>query len=179
MIDVNNRHDVAAAVESNAKQILKHRTLVRIKLIQYGEFADILKIKYNNNEKEINKNHNYEFDRVVSLGLKQWGKEDIGYEIIHIGKPADKRILKQLGKIAYELKLISTYPKLDAIVLPTILNKSLGDMDPRTKKKYRETILYYCNIDEEIIKRCTDSRLGQLDVSGFVKRVPRQYVVGC
>ncbi len=174
----NGNCNVAAAVVSGTKQITELRTCKNIRLIHNKEFSEILKIKYNNNEQEINRNHDYELDHVISLGLKQWAKEETGYEIIHNGKSADKRVLKQLGKIAYELFMIYTYPKVDAAALPVILNKSLGNVDNRTKGKYRKTILYYCNIDDKIIENCTDSRLGTLDVSGFVRKVPREYMTG-
>ncbi len=175
---MDSQHDAAVAVATGPKQITELRTHKSIRLDHYMEFSEILRIKYNNNEREINKNEDYDFDRVIALGLNQWKKEEIGYEIIHAGKKADKRVLKKLGRIAHELFMINTYPKLDATVLSAILNKALGNMDPRPKKDYRKTVLNYCNIDEEIIDRCSDSRLGELDVSRFVKRVPRQYMKG-
>ena len=174
----NSNYDVAVATASGTKQITELRTWKNIRLVHYKEFSEILRIKYNNNELEINKNHDYELDRVIVLGLQEWSKEETGYEIIHNDKSADKRVLKKLGRIAHELLMIDTYPKVDAAVLPVILNKALGNMDPRPKKDYRKTILYYCNIDDEIIERCTDSRLGELDVSRFVRRVPREYMTG-
>lgn len=169
-----NEKDVAAAVVApHATQISELRTCKKIKLSHYIEFSEILKIKYSNNEEDINNNEEYEFDHVISLGLEQWKKEETGYEIIHDGKKADKRILKKLGKISREFLQINTYPKVIAIALPAILNKALGDMDPRSMKKYRKTVLNYCNIDEDSIEKCSDSRLGELDVSSFVRRVPR------
>lgn len=177
-MDNNSKHDVAAAVATGPKQISELRTWKNVRLDHYKEFCDTLRLKYNNNDEERHKNHDFELDCVIALGLKEWAKDETGYEIIHNGKPADKRVLKKLGRIAHELFMINTYPKVDAVALPVILNKALGNMDPRPKKDYRKTILYYCNIDEEIIDRCSDSRLGELDVSRFVKRVPRQYMKG-
>jgi len=177
-MDDNSQHNVAAAVASGPKQITELRTWKSIRLDHYKEFCDILRLKYNNNEEEINKNHDYEFDRVITLGLEEWAKEETGYEIIHNGKPADKRVLQKLGRIAYELLLINTYPKVDANALTAILNKALGVTDKRTTRQYRKTILDYCNFDEQIIERCSDSRLGELDVSRFVRRVPREYMKG-
>jgi len=78
-----------------------------------------------------------------------------------------------MGKIAREFLKLNTYPKVNPITLPVILNKALGNIDPRSMKKYRKTLLYYCNIDEDIIDKCSNSRLGELDVSSFVRRVPR------
>ena len=169
-----NDKDVATAVAApRATQISELKTYKKIKLSHQTEFSEILKIKYHNNEEDINKNEEYEFDHVFSLGLEQWKKEETGYEIIHDGKKADKRVLKKLRKIAKELLKINTYPKVNAIALPVILNQALGNMERRSLNKYRKTILYYCNIDEDIIDKCSDSRLGELDVSGFVRRVPR------
>ena len=174
---MNENNDVAA-VAPDAKQITELRTYKSIRLDHYKEFSEILKIKYNNNEVEINQNEEYDFDKVVYLGLTAWKNEETGYEITHDGKKADKRVLKKLGRIAYELLMINTYPKVDATALPVILNKALGVMDKRSRKEYRKTLLYYCNIDEDVIDRCSDSRLGELDVSRFVKRVPRTYMKG-
>ncbi len=174
---MNEKDDDDVAVASGSKQITELRTWKNIRLDHYKEFSDILRLKYDNNEKEINKNEEYEFDRVISLGLAKWTKEETGYEIIHNGKPADKRVLKKLGRIALELSKLNTCPKVDASVLPVVLNKALGNMDLRSRRNYRKTVLYYCNVDEEVIDRCSDSRLGELDVSGFVRRVPRSYMV--
>lgn len=175
---MDSQHDAAVAVATGPKQITELRTWKSIRLDHYIEFSDILQLKYNNNEEEINNNHDYELDRVITLGLEEWAKEETGYEIIHNGKPADKRVLQKLGRIAYELFLINTYPKVNANALIPILNKALGIRDNRTTRQYRKTILYYCNFDEQIIERCADSRLGELDVSRFVRRVPREYMKG-
>lgn len=172
-----NEKDDVVAVASWSKQITELRTYKKIRIDHIKEFSEILQIKYNNNEEEINKNEDYEFDRVVAFGLTKWKQEETGYEITHNGKKADKRVLKKLGRIALELFKINTYPKVDASVLPVVLNKALGNMDPRPRRDYRKTVLYYCNVDEEVIDRCSDSRLGELDVSGFVRRVPSSYMV--
>ena len=178
MTSINLKKDVAAAVVCTTKQLSELRTVKNIRLDQYKEFSDILRIKYDNQEEEINKNEDYELDRVFYFGLKKWAKEEMGYEITHKGKVADKRILKKLGRIANEFLKIHTYPLVDATVLHTILNKALGDVDPRSLKNYRKTVLDYCNHDEDIIDRCKDSRLGKLNVSRFVKRIPRSFIVG-
>jgi len=176
-MDNNSKHDDVVAVVSGIKQITERRTYKNIRLDLCKEFSEILRIKYHNKEEEINKNEDFDFDRVVYLGLSEWKKEETGYEIIHAGKKADKRVLNKLGRIAYELLKINTYPKVDAAALPVILNKALGVMDKRPRKDYRKTVLYYCNLDEDVIDRCSDSRLGELDVSGFVRKVPRSYMV--
>jgi len=169
--------DVAAAVAST-KQLVEIRTVKHVRLDQYKEFCDILRIKYNNNEDEINKHEDYEFDRLITFGLSKYKNEETGYELIHKGKPADKRVLKKLGRIAFELKEVNTYPIINMTSLHVILNKALGDMDIRTMRGYRKTVLYYCNVDEDVIDKCKDIRLGEQDVSGFVRRVPSSFVTG-
>jgi len=172
-MDKNSKHDDVAAVASGTKQLTELRTYKTLRLDLSKEFSENLRIKYNNEEEEMNKNEDYEFDRVVAFGLPKWKKEVTGYEIIHNGKKPDKRVLKKLGRIALELNKINTYPKVDALALSVVLNKALGNMERRSRSKYRKTVLYYCNLEEDVIDRCSDSRLGELDVSGFVRRVPR------
>ena len=172
----SSKEDVAAAVAST-KLTTELRTHKSIRMKDYKDFFDILKIKYHNNEEEINKNEDNDFDRLMYLGLTALKKEEDGYEIIHDGKPADKRILKKLGKIAFTFSQFDSYPKINGTSLIPILNKTLGQVDKRTKRKYRKTILDYCNMDESVIERCSDTRLGDLDVSRFVRRIPMEYVV--
>ena len=174
MIELN----VAAAVVSATKQLTEIRTVKHMRLDQYKEFCDILRIKYNNNEEDINKHEDYEFDRLITFGLSKYKSEETGYEIIHKGKPADKRVLKKLGRIAYEFSKINTYPIVNMTSLQVILNKALGDMDTRTMSSYRHTVLGYCNQDDDVIKKCKDSRFGEQDVSRFVRRVPNSFVSG-
>jgi len=172
----SSKEDVAAAVAS-PKLTTELRTHKSIRLKDYKDFSNIVNIKYDGNEEEINKNEDNDFDRLVYLGLTALKKEEEGYEIIYDGKPADKRILKKLGKIAFTFSQFDSYPKINGTSLIPILNKSLGQVDKRTKRKYRKTILDYCNIDESVIERCSDTRLGDLDVSRFVKRIPMEYVM--
>jgi len=168
----NDKLDVAVAVASNNNPVTELRTYKTIPLSFNREFFEILKIKYSNNEDSINKNEEQDFDRILFLGLLVWKKDEIGYEIIHVGKPAGKRVLRKLRMIATELLNIHTYPKINADAISVILNKALGIVDKRTMKDYRKTLLYYCNVSEELIDKCRDSRLGELDVSGFVRRIP-------
>jgi len=170
------KEDVAAAVASSplTTELRTHRS---IRLKDNKDFSDILKIKHDNNDEEINKNEDSDFDRVLYLGLKEWKKEEKGYEIIHDGKPADKRVLKKLGKIAFTFSQFDSYPKIDGTSLITVLNKALGLVDKRTIRKYRKTVLDYCNFDEKVIDKCADTRLGILNVSRFVKRISLEYIV--
>ena len=171
--------DVVAADSTENQNISTElRTHKSISMIYAKMFYDILKIKHNNNEYEMNKNEDIDFDRVVFLGLEEWKKEETGYEIIHVGKPADKRVLKKLGKVAFELEQLSSYPLIDGNLLNTILRKALGSVDKRTYSTYRKTVLYYSNVYEDIIENCVDSRLGTLNVSGFVRRIPYSFLKG-
>ena len=120
----SGKEDVAAAVASS-ELIAELRTHKSIRLNVYKDFSDIVNIKYDGNEEEINKNEDNDFDRVMYLGLIAWKKEEDGYEIIHDGKPADKRILKKLGKIAYIFSQFDSYPKINGTALIPILNKTL------------------------------------------------------
>lgn len=172
----SSKEDVVVAVASS-KLITELRTYKSIRLKDNKTFSYILKIKYDNNEEEINKNEDNDFDRIVYLGIEAWKKEETGYEIIHDGKPADKRILKKLGKIAFAFSQSDSYPIINGLELMPTLNRVLGTADKRTKRKYRKTILDYCNFDECIIERCSDTRLGDLVVSRFVKRIPMEYKV--
>ena len=169
------KEDAAAVASSRLTTELRTHKSIRMK--DCKDFSDIIKIKYDNIEEEINKNEDSDFDRIVYLGLKEWKKEEKGYEIIHDGKQADKRVLKKLGKIAFTFSQFDSYPKINGTTLIPGLNKTLGLVDKRTKKKYRKTILDYCNVDESVIDRCSDTRLGVLDVSRFVRRIPMEYVV--
>ena len=126
----------------------------------------------------MNENETSEFQKLFTLGLDQLTKTSTGYEIIHAGKKADTRVLKKLGLIAKVFTDFDSYPKIESTHLQIIINKALGSVDDRTYKKYRKTILDYCNYDEEIIEKCDDNRFGILDVSRFVKRIPTKYVVG-
>lgn len=166
--------DAAAVAVATDKTIPK--TWIRISISLYKDFADVCKLKHDNDDQLMNKNEDYDLERVFYLGLCEFKKENTGYEIIHDGKKADSRVLTKLGHIAFELKKMNTYPKIDSSVLLPILNKALGNMDKRSLEKYGKTILYYCNEDEKLIEKCKIHLFGILNVSRFVKRVPYSYV---
>ncbi len=163
--------DVAAAAAS------EKRIPVPIKLSTYKEFIDILKIKFKNKDDLLSSQKNYELDKLIFLGLQQYKKqEEDEYNLIHKNKVADIRVLKKMGKIVSELKKFQTYPTISGDAISFIIERALGDPDSRVLRDYRKTVLNYCNIDEDIIERCSNSRLGELDVTGFVRQVPMKYV---
>ena len=163
------KDDVAAAADQ--------RLPVLINLATYTEFQDMLKIKFKNNDDLITAQKHYEFDKVIFLGLQAYKKqEEDDYELIHKDKVADIRVLKKMGKIVSELQKFQTYPIVSGAAISVIIEKALGNPDSRVLREYRKTLLNYCNIDEDIIEKCANSRLGELDVTGFVRQVPRQYV---
>ncbi len=164
------KDDVAAAAAS------EQRTLVNIKLSTYREFTDILKIKFKNQEYLIKKELDNEFDKLLFLGLKEYTKQESSFELIHKDKLADKRVLKKMGKIVSEIIQANTYPIIQGDAIMPLIRKAFGDADSRVLKDYRKTILHYCNLDEDIIEKCADTRLGEIDVTSFVRHVPRKYV---
>ena len=153
-------------------------TYQKISLKLRKEFTNYLKLKFCNNEKDIDVNEQKEFEYIVNLGLIQaknllFTKES---SLLHKGKKPRKDVWRNLGRIASEFLNCSSCPIIPSQYLSQILNKSLGDKDPRVIKDYRKTVLLYCNKDELTIDRCNDSRLGELDVTFFVSQVPKQYL---
>lgn len=167
--------DVVAA---SANLVTIPKTFSKLPITTYNHFGNYLKLKYLNNEDAINLNEEKEFDYVFNLGLIQ-AKNNLQRHdspLLHRGKIPRVDEWGRLGSIASEFLQIRSYPNIPSAALTAILNKALGDRDPRTIKWYRETVLHYCNIDEFKIKRCRDSSLGQLDVSFFVHLIPKQYL---
>ena len=150
----------------------------KLRLSLYKKFGEYLKIKYSNNEKAIDVNEFKEFEDIINLGLIQAKKTLFSKEsnLLHNGKKPRKDVWLNLGKIASKMLNCNSYPIIPSNHLSSILNMSLGIVDPRVKRGYRRTILHYCNVDELIIERCSDSRLGELDVTFFISLIPKQYL---
>jgi len=174
---LNNDDDVVA----NKNQVLLIQTPltnVKMPIDLFKQFSDYLKLKYEKNEEIIIKNEQDEFNKVFSLGLIQ-SRKYLSSEttLLHKDRKPRKDVLIKLGLIATEFLRSSDYPKYPASELWTVLNKALGDCDYRVKTDYKKTVLLYCNINENIIDRCTNYKaLGELDVSGFVKLIPKKYI---
>ncbi len=177
----NNVDDVGA--NRNGAIVITHipMTYKKIRLATYKEFAHYLKLKYLNNESAIDLNEEREFDHVFNLGLIQ-AKDNLQYydsPLLHKGKRPRRDEWERLGAIVSEFLKIQSYPIIPSGSLSFILNKALGNRDPRTIREYRKTILLYCNVNEIQIARNRDSSLGQLDVSFFVHLIPKQYINVC
>lgn len=164
-----NDDDVAA------QEITTH---VKLSLGVYKQFSDYLELKFNKNEQAINNQEQKELEYIFNLGLIQ-AKNNLSTNtspLLHKEKKPRADVWQNLGRIAYEFLQIHTYPVIDAALLPAILNRALGNKDPRVIRDYRRTVLLYCNINELAIEKSKDSRLGELDVSFFVKLVPKQHI---
>ncbi len=165
----------------NGQQLTVHSNNKTYKKLSLGlnkAFSDYLKLKLNNNEEAINVNEEYEFENIVNLGLIQaktnlFSKHSI---LLHKGKKPRSDVWDRLGRIAKAFLDCKTYPKIPSYGLAQLLNKALGDRDYRVIQDYRKTVLSYCNFDEQIINRCNDSRLGEIDVAFFVSQIPKQYL---
>ena len=163
-------------VAANSQRIVM--TYKKLSLELYKAFSDFLKLKFNNNVRAINANEEKEFETVFHLGLIQ-AKNNLfsgTSTLLHKGKNPRRDVWENLGRIAREFLNCNTYPIIPSYALGNLLNKALGNRDPRVIKDYRKTVLLYCNFNEECIDRCKDSRLGEIDVTFFVSQIPKQYI---
>ena len=168
-LQLENVDDVAA------KEVVTH---IKLTLGLYKQFSDYLSLKFNKNEEAINNQEQKELEYIFTLGLIEVQKNLASNTspLLHKEKRPRADVWCNLGKIAYEFLQINTYPIIISTFLTTILNKALGNKDSRVIRDYRKTVLLYCNINELAIQRCKDSRFGELDVSMFVRLVPKQYI---
>lgn len=172
-------NDVDDVVRQNSQQLESiPLTWIQIPITTFGKFGNYLELKFMKNEDAINKNEQKELEKIFNLGLFQarqflFSKDS---PLLHNGKSPRLDVWQKLGKIVSEFLNYETFPVIQATSLPNLLHKALGNMDKRVIREYRKTILQYCNIDEIIIEKCYDSRLGKLDVSYFVSLIPKQYI---
>jgi len=141
-------------------------------------FSEYLKLKFNKNEDAMNANEQKEFEIIFQLGLIEAKRKLFSNisTLLHKEKKPRRDVWENLGRIAKEFLNCNTYPKIPSYALTNLLNKSIGKKEHRTLLDYRKTVLRYCNYDEEIIDKCRDSRLGEIDVSFYVSMIPKQYV---
>ena len=174
MTSIRSKDDDDVAASSQSIPI----THVKLPYNLYKQIIWYMKLKYCNNDKAIDVNESKEIEYIVNLGLSQAKKLLFSKEspLLHKGKKPRKDVWLNLGKIASEMLRCYTYPIIPSSYLQLILNKSLGSVDSRVLKDYRRTVLYYCNIDEQVIEKCNDSRLGELDVAFFVSMIPKQFL---
>ena len=153
--------DVVVAMQS--QQVLK--TSVDVSYSTYQRFTDLLSRKYPNSELWAEDKLN-EANHIFSLGIEQAEKE-LECPILYEERKPRKDVMINLGKIANEFLKSSAYPEMRAVTLRQTINKVLGLGDDRTKKKYERCIHQYIGRPGE---------LGLTDVSGFVERLPKQFV---
>lgn len=168
--------------ETAAVAVVKDKTIltyIQIPIELRKEIGDIFRLKYLNNYDAIDKNELKEFEKIIRHGIIRYKEimHDSKSSLLHKEKKPTKKVWKKLGSIATEFLKCHTYPKISGNSLMMLLNKALGNMDPRPVKDYRATVLQYCNISDNAIKRCShDQMFGELDVSFFVSLIPRQYI---
>ena len=165
-------------LENVVDVVARSKTTVDVTYAIYQEINKYILIKYNN-EDLAKQNRNKEIDFIFHLGLIQ-AKQNLSSDsssLLHKERKPRKDVWEKLGRIAKEFLDCTAYPKIPGGAISQILNKVLPNRDPRVIKDYRKTVLSYCNVQEDIIKRCTnDSRLGELNVSFFVELIPKQYI---
>ena len=143
------------------------RTYTKLDLSIFKQFNDFLKIKYNGNEEIINQNTENEYDNIVKLGLIQARLSLASFTsyLLHKERKPRKDVWKNLGRIAKEI-LDNYDPKIHSSELSIILNKALGDRDPRVIEDYKQTITNYS----------TNNEFGETDTSLFLSLIPKEYL---
>ncbi|MEX2193057.1 MAG: hypothetical protein WD717_06735 [Nitrosarchaeum sp.] len=171
-----NKNDVDVVVTENPEKIIP-LSIIRLPTTFIKSIDDYLNLKFNNNKDAKDVNYQNELEHIFNLGLKEakFALYSDNSSLLHKGKKPRIDVWYNLGRIVDELVKCNTYPLIDASYLVSILNKSLGDRDERTIKDYKKTVLSYCNINQNSIDKCSDSRFGELDVTLFVALVPKQY----
>jgi len=136
----------------------------------YQPFTAYLQSKYGD-EKEINHNRQEELDYVFSLGIEKAKKEFEfeRYPILFEGKKPRADEMNKLVRIAKEFKSYPGYPIIKSMSIANIINRIIESRDKcnRTRKKYQNCIQTYIGDPKE---------LGNCDVSGFVQRIPDEFL---
>lgn len=174
MTMLQKNDDVVAA----QPQIFQSFTHIQIPLQLYRKISDYLKLKYTYNQNAINLNESKEIEFIINSGLiaATTALHSNNSPLLHKEKPPRRDVWVNLGKIGMEFLNCNSYPIIPSSYLSAILNKALENMDSRVIRDYRKTVLLYCNIHEQIIDKCSDSKLGDLDVSFFIQLIPKQYL---
>ena len=169
-------NDVVVAV-NDSDLITIPLSIVRLSVTLIKIFNDYMNLKYNKNENAISTNYQNELEYTFNLGLREANRAlySNNSPLLHKEKKPRKDVWHNLGKITDELVKCNSYPIIHASYLASILNKSLGNRDKRVIQDYRKTVLSHCNITEESIEKCNNSKLGELDVAFFVSLIPKQY----
>ena len=161
--------DVDDVVRHNQQLIQSPIIPAQFTIDVYKPFSDYLKLKYRENEDEINNNKQKELDYVLSIGIEK-AKEKLEFEMYPIlfeGKKPREDVMNKLVRIAKEFLTHTDYPILKSMAITNTINKILDSKDKRTKKKYHRCIQTYVGLPKE---------LGNTDVSEFVNRIPKEYL---
>ena len=161
--------DVDDVVRHNQQLIQSPIIPAQFTIDVYKPFSDYLKLKYRENEDEINNNKQKELDYVLSIGIEK-AKEELKFEMYPIlfeGKKPREDVMNKLVRIAKEFLSHTDYPILKSMAITNTINKILDSKDKRTKKKYHKCIQTYVGLPKE---------LGNTDVSEFVNRIPKEYL---
>ena len=166
MIQDNDVDDVA----TNNQLLIESPTIpAQFTIDVYKPFSDYLKLKYGENEDEINNNRQKETDYVFSIGIGK-AKEKLEfdmYPILFEGKKPREDVMNKLVSIAKEFQSYPEYPIIKSMTITNIIDRILDSKDKRTKKKYRKCIQTYVGLPKE---------LGNTDVSEFVNRITKEFV---
>ena len=166
MIQDNDVDDVA----TNNQLLIQSPTIpAQFTIDVYKPFSDYLKLKYGENEDEINNNRQKETDYIFSLGIVK-AKEKLEfdmYPILFEGKKPREDVMNKLVSIAKEFQSHTSYPILKSMAITNTVNKILDSKDKRTKKKYQKCIQTYVGLPKE---------LGNTDVSEFVNRITKVFL---
>jgi len=162
-------NDVDDVATSNQLLIQSSLLLAQFTLDVYKPFSDYLKLKYTENEEEINLNRQKELDYVFRIGIEK-AKEKLEFEMYPIlfeGKKPREDVMNKLVRIAKDFQSHPAYPILKSMAITNTVNKILDSKDKRTKKKYHKCIQTYIGSVKE---------LGNTDVSGFIDRIPKEFL---
>jgi len=166
LIQDNDLDDVA----TNNQLLIESPTIpAQFTIDVYKPFSDYLKLKYGENEDEINNNRQKETDYIFSIGIVK-AKEKLEfdmYPILFEGKKPREDVMNKLVSIAKEFQSHTGYPILKSMAITNTVNKILDSKDKRTKKKYQKCIQTYIGSPKE---------LGNTDVSEFVNRITKVFL---
>ncbi len=157
--------------DANNQQLYEFPTVpAQFSLDIYEPFNAYLQSKYVDQE-EISHNRQEELDYVFSLGIEKAKKEFEfeKYPILFEGKKPRGDEMNKLVRIAKEFKSYPGYPIIKSMSIANIVNRIIDSSDKynRTGKKYQKCIQTYIGDSKE---------LGNCDVSGFVQRIPDEFL---
>ncbi len=151
-------------VVNQKQQLLEKKTSIEVSYLLYQKIDDYLFKKYPDTNLYY-KDKLKETDYIFSLGIEKAEKE-LECPILFEEKKPRRDVLENLGKMAHEFLTHPQYPIIQPMIVTKTINKVMGSRDDRTKEKYKKCITQYTKYSGEI---------GNLDISLFVERIPKQY----